>query len=228
MLGVRSNHLAGYLVTVNDQDLLAELPTSSVAITFAVFSHAEVPGFATGVRRSEEELRRAFLSARFVRVLDALGYARFMRWRVYGEEALAGGRPRLARAKLLRSSRIRPQLRLFPRDALGEGGRLKFMRLAGYAPRVPGPRHPFSNPPSAIPLPVPRGLGLDPGLGGTAPLHVGATRLARGRPRRLSSPGGRALRQAGRRRAGCSSPPRTWRGAARPWPPRRRPRNRPA
>jgi hypothetical protein len=44
----------------------------------------------TGVRHREEELRRAFFSARFVRVLDSLGYARFKNWRLYGEEALAG------------------------------------------------------------------------------------------------------------------------------------------
>jgi hypothetical protein len=53
-------------------------------------SPAEVLGFASGVRHREEELRRALFSARFVRVLDALGYTRFRHWRVYGEEALAG------------------------------------------------------------------------------------------------------------------------------------------
>ncbi len=53
-------------------------------------SPREVLGFATGVRHREEELRRAFFSTRFVRVLDALGYARFRHWRLYGEEALAG------------------------------------------------------------------------------------------------------------------------------------------
>jgi putative transposase len=53
-------------------------------------SPSEVLGFATGVRHREEELRRAFFSSRFVRVLDALGYARFRHWRVYGAEALAG------------------------------------------------------------------------------------------------------------------------------------------
>ena len=47
-------------------------------------------GFACAVRHREEELRRAFFSARFVRVLDSLGYTRFRHWRVYGEEALAG------------------------------------------------------------------------------------------------------------------------------------------
>jgi transposase len=53
-------------------------------------SPAEVLGFASGVRHREEELRRAFFSTRFVRVLDSLGYTRFRHWRVYGEEALAG------------------------------------------------------------------------------------------------------------------------------------------
>lgn len=53
-------------------------------------SPEEVLGFVSGVRHREEELARAFLSARFVRVLDALGYARFRHWKVYGEEALAG------------------------------------------------------------------------------------------------------------------------------------------
>jgi hypothetical protein len=53
-------------------------------------SPAEVLGFASGVRHREEELSRAFFSARFVRVLDSLGYTRFRHWKVYGEEALAG------------------------------------------------------------------------------------------------------------------------------------------
>ena len=43
----------------------------------------------TGVRHREEKLRRAFFSARFLRVLDALGYVRFRDWRIYGEEGLA-------------------------------------------------------------------------------------------------------------------------------------------
>lgn len=38
-----------------------------------------------------EGLVRAFFSARFVRVLVSLGYARFRRWRIYGEEGLVGG-----------------------------------------------------------------------------------------------------------------------------------------
>lgn len=53
-------------------------------------SPSEVLSFATGVRHREDELRRAFFSTRFVRVLDSLGYTRFRHWRLYGEEALAG------------------------------------------------------------------------------------------------------------------------------------------
>jgi putative transposase len=53
-------------------------------------SPAEVLGFLSGVRHREEELRRAFFSSRFARTLDALGYARFRHWRLYGEEGLAG------------------------------------------------------------------------------------------------------------------------------------------
>ena len=53
-------------------------------------SPSEVLGFLSGVRHREEELRRAFFSSRFARTLDALGYARFRHWRLYGEEALAG------------------------------------------------------------------------------------------------------------------------------------------
>ena len=53
-------------------------------------SPTEVLGFVSGVRHREEELGSAFFSARFVRVLDSLGYARFRHWRIYGEEGLAG------------------------------------------------------------------------------------------------------------------------------------------
>lgn len=49
----------------------------------------EMLGWVSGVRHRPEKLRRAFFSTRFVRTLDALGYARFRHWRVYGEEALA-------------------------------------------------------------------------------------------------------------------------------------------
>jgi putative transposase len=136
-------------------------------------SPAEVLGFASGVRHREEELRRAFFSARFVRVLDSLGYTRFRHWKIYGEEALAGreaalwlaaesltvehaGEPlsrfevrvetatgelrSVARPRLFENSYglRQPQRRLFALDSLGEGGWLKAMRLAGYAPRSLG------------------------------------------------------------------------------------------
>ncbi len=52
-------------------------------------SPAEVLGFLTGVRHRPEDLRRAFFSTRFTRVLDASGYARLRHWRVYAEEGLA-------------------------------------------------------------------------------------------------------------------------------------------
>jgi putative transposase len=52
-------------------------------------SPAEVLGFLTGVRHREEDLERAFFSTRFVRVLDASGYARIKHWKVYAEEGLA-------------------------------------------------------------------------------------------------------------------------------------------
>jgi hypothetical protein len=51
---------------------------------------SEVLGFVSGVRHRQEELAHAFFSARFVRVLDAFGYATIRRWRGYGEEGLAG------------------------------------------------------------------------------------------------------------------------------------------
>ena len=49
-----------------------------------------IPSTLSGPMDAEEELRRSFFSARFVRVLDSLGYTRFRHWRVYGEEGLAG------------------------------------------------------------------------------------------------------------------------------------------
>src|SRR5215210_2540639 len=48
-----------------------------------------VLGFYTALlRHREEDLHRAFFSTRHARVLDALGYVRFLDWRLYGEEAL--------------------------------------------------------------------------------------------------------------------------------------------
>jgi hypothetical protein len=42
------------------------------------------------VRYREEDLRRAFFTTCHARRLDALGYATFLRWKLYGEESLAG------------------------------------------------------------------------------------------------------------------------------------------
>lgn len=53
-------------------------------------SPQEVLGWLTEVRFHPEDLERAFFSTRFLRKLDALGYATFRRWRLYGEEGLAG------------------------------------------------------------------------------------------------------------------------------------------
>lgn len=53
-------------------------------------SPSEVLGWVTGLRYRPEDLQRAFFASRFSRVLDALGYATFRRWRLYGEEGLAG------------------------------------------------------------------------------------------------------------------------------------------
>ena len=52
-------------------------------------SPAAVLGFYTGLRYHPEDLQRAFFWTRFARILDPLGYARLMNWRVYAEEALA-------------------------------------------------------------------------------------------------------------------------------------------
>jgi len=53
-------------------------------------SPSEVLGWIAGVRYREEDLRRAFFSTCHARRLDALGYATFLRWKLYGEESLAG------------------------------------------------------------------------------------------------------------------------------------------
>ena len=52
-------------------------------------SPLEVLGWLSEVRYRPEDLKRAFFSSRFTRVLDGLGYARFRHWRLYGEEGLA-------------------------------------------------------------------------------------------------------------------------------------------
>jgi len=51
---------------------------------------AGVLSWVTGMRFHPKDLERAFFSERLSRVLDASGYATLMRWKLYGEEALAG------------------------------------------------------------------------------------------------------------------------------------------
>lgn len=53
-------------------------------------SPSEVLGWVRGSEFEPEALDRIFRGLRFERKLDALGYARFRHWRVYGEEALSG------------------------------------------------------------------------------------------------------------------------------------------
>lgn len=53
-------------------------------------SPKEVLSWVPGAHYGKEDLDRAFFSTRFLRVLDASGYATWRRWRVYGEEGLAG------------------------------------------------------------------------------------------------------------------------------------------
>jgi transposase InsO family protein len=51
---------------------------------------SEVLSWVSGMRFHPKDLERAFFSERHSRVLDGLGYATLMRWRLYAEEGLAG------------------------------------------------------------------------------------------------------------------------------------------
>ena len=53
-------------------------------------SPEEVLSWVSGMRFRPEDLERAFFSERSTRVIDGLGYATLMRWRLYAEEGLAG------------------------------------------------------------------------------------------------------------------------------------------
>ena len=53
-------------------------------------SPGEVLSWVSGLRFHPKDLERAFFSERHSRVLDRLGYVTLMRWRLYGEEGLAG------------------------------------------------------------------------------------------------------------------------------------------
>ena len=125
-----------------------------------------VLGFYTALlRHREEDLRRAFFSTRATRVLDALGYVRFLDWKLYGEEALAwreaavwlqsgsltleyGGQtlsaydvelaPETGKPKTVGSARLFETTYVLPQLRLfapEEAGWLKALKLEGYAPR---------------------------------------------------------------------------------------------
>ncbi len=124
-------------------------------------SPREVLGWVTGLRYRPEDLERACFASRFSRVLDALGYATFRRWRLYGEEALAGreaalwlhdssltlehgGRP-LSRYDVERSARLRSAAAALPnavRGGAAQAFRTRRGRLAqgAKAGRVHGPQ----------------------------------------------------------------------------------------
>lgn len=53
-------------------------------------SPVEVLSWVSGMRFHPKDLERAFFSERHSRVVDGLGYVTLMRWRLYGEEGLAG------------------------------------------------------------------------------------------------------------------------------------------
>ncbi len=53
-------------------------------------SPGEVLSWVRGMRFHPKDLERAFFSERHTRVLDGLGYATLMRWRLYAAEGLAG------------------------------------------------------------------------------------------------------------------------------------------
>ena len=127
-----------------------------------------VLGFYTALlRHREEDLRRAFFSTRSTRVLDPLGYVRFLDWRLYGEEALPrrevavwlqpesltleyGGRPlssydvelsrETGKLETVGGARLFGTPYALPQLRLfapDETGWLKALRLEGYAPRKP-------------------------------------------------------------------------------------------
>ena len=53
-------------------------------------SPEEVLSWVTGIRFHPKDLERAFFSTRFSRKLDDLGHVTIQRFRLYGEEGLAG------------------------------------------------------------------------------------------------------------------------------------------
>ena len=153
-------------------------------------SPAEVLGFASGVRHREEELRRAFFSARFVRVLDALGYTRFRHWRLYGEEALAGKEAALwlAAESLTGEHAGEPLSRYEVRVEAGTG-ELRSVVEGDEARRVRAQGATAADGSSADAIPVPRSLRVAsrskyaPTFGHTAFYEVRGQAARRGCPR---------------------------------------------
>jgi putative transposase len=83
-------------------------------------SPSEVLSWVSGMRFHPEDLERAFFSERHTRVLDALGYATLMRWRLYAEEGLAGEEAELW---LLEKTLTVEPLSAYEVDYDAEGGR---------------------------------------------------------------------------------------------------------
>ncbi|MDP9477276.1 MAG: helix-turn-helix domain-containing protein [Actinomycetota bacterium] len=92
-------------------------------------SPREVLGWLTEVRFRPEDLERAFFSTRFSRKLDALGYATFRRWRLYGEEGLAGSEAALwLQEKSLMLEHAGETLSRYEVELLPGSGRLREVR----------------------------------------------------------------------------------------------------
>jgi hypothetical protein len=87
-------------------------------------SPSEVLAWVSGMRFHPEDLERAFFSERHTRVLDALGYATLMRWRLYAEEGLAGEEAELwLLEKTLTVEHAGEPLSAYEVDYDAEGGR---------------------------------------------------------------------------------------------------------
>lgn len=92
-------------------------------------SPREVLGWLAEVRFLPEDLERAFFSVRFSRKLDASGYATFRRWRLYGEEALAGAEAALwLQEKTLMLEHAGETLSRYEVDLLPRSGKLREVR----------------------------------------------------------------------------------------------------
>lgn len=145
-------------------------------------SPSEVLGWITGVRYREEDLRRAFFSTRHARKLDTSGYATFLRWKLYGEESLAGREAALwLAAESLTLEHAGESLSRYEVDYEAKSGKL----LAVRTPTL------FENSHRRSLLPQPRLFGLE-ALGEAGWLK--ALKLEEYAPRRLRRPS--ALQQA--------------------------------